>query len=123
MGVPADALTATVERYNELCDYDGKYEPDFGKSMICMTKIEKAPFYAILRAPHVLCALAGLEVDENYHVLDEKGEPIEGLWAAGNNSGDYFGGLYQLMGIGGMSNGRAFLSGRIAAKRICGVTE
>ena len=121
--VPVEAFKETVTRYNELCDYDGAYEPDFGKNMKRMTKIEKAPFYASVRAPHVLTTLAGLEVNKDYQVLDANDEPIEGLWAVGNCSGNFFGGLYQLMGVAGMGVGRAYLSGRIAAKRSCGVAE
>lgn len=123
IGVPADVFEATVARYNELCDYDGAYEPDFGKQMKRMTKIQEPPFYAIIRTPHVLTTLAGLEVNKDYQVLNENNEPIEGLYAAGNCSGNFFGGLYQLMGIAGMGVGRAFLSGRIAAKRACGIAD
>lgn len=120
MGVPADAFASTVERYNELADGDFEYEPDFGKLAYKVKKIEKPPFYAIPRHASVLTTLSGLEVNADMQVLGEDRSPIEGLYAAGNCSGNFFGGVYQKMTTPGMSVGRAFLTGRVAAWRACG---
>ncbi|WP_102377521.1 FAD-dependent oxidoreductase [Raoultibacter timonensis] len=123
MGVPADAFAATVKRYNELAEGDYDYEPDFGKLGYKVKPIAKAPFYAIPRHASVLTTLSGLEVNADMQVLGEDGKPIEGLYAAGNNSGNFFGGVYQKMSTPGMSVGRAFLTGRVAAWRACGITD
>ena len=123
MGVPADAFAATVKRYNELAEGDYDYEPDFGKLGYKVKPIAKAPFYAIPRHASVLTTLSGLEVNADMQVLGEDGKPIEGLYAAGNNSGNFFGGVYQQMSTPGMSVGRAFLTGRVAAWRACGITD
>ena len=88
-----------------------------------MKPIAKAPFYAIPRHASVLTTLSGLEVNADMQVLGEDGKPIEGLYAAGNNSGNFFGGVYQKMSTPGMSVGRAFLTGRVAAWRACGITD
>lgn len=123
MGVPVNAFTATVARYNELAAGSYDYEPDFGKLGYKMKKIEKPPFYAVPRHASVLTTLSGLEVNADMQVLDEDRKPIEGLYAAGNCSGNFFGGVYQKMTTPGMSVGRAFLTGRVAAWRACGIAD
>jgi fumarate reductase flavoprotein subunit len=112
MGVPKDAFVATVKRYNELAK--GGKDLDFGKQSKRLSTIEKAPFYAVKRRPALLCALGGLIINENMQVLDDAGTVIPGLYAAGNNSGCWFGGLEHPMRIPGMSLGRACTTGRMA---------
>jgi fumarate reductase flavoprotein subunit len=112
IGVPADAFVATVKRYNELVQ--GGKDLDFGKQAGRLSAIVKPPFYAIKRRPGLLASLGGLKVNEKFQVLDTDGKVIPGLYAAGNNSGDYFGGLEHPMRIPGMSLGRASTTGRMA---------
>ena len=119
MGIPADAFVATVERYNELCD--AGYDEDFGKQAARLKPIRKAPFYAFARQASCLTPLCGLEVNGDMQVLSQEGNVIEGLYAAGNNSGNFFGGLIQRMSAGGMGVGRAVLTGRLAEKRALGI--
>ena len=118
MGVPADALVATVERYNEL--YDLGKDEDFGKQAARLTPIRKAPFYAILRQATLLCALGGLVINENMEVVDNDRNVIPGLWACGNNSGNWFGGLEHPMVGPGMSLGRAATTGYLAGMAASG---
>ncbi|MBR2835536.1 MAG: FAD-binding protein [Coriobacteriales bacterium] len=118
MEVPVDVFVATVERYNELCDKG--YDEDFGKQAARMKKVATPPFYAFARQASCLTPLGGLEIYGNMQVLDESGKPIEGLYAAGNNSGNFFGGFVQRMCAPGFGVGRAFLTGRVAAKRAIG---
>lgn len=113
MGVSADAFKATVERYNELNDLGE--DLDFGKQAARLTYIKDAPFYAICRQPRLLCALGGLVINDHMEVLDEQHRPIPNLYACGNNSGDWFGGLEHPMVIPGMSLGRAVVTGHLAA--------
>ncbi|WP_165248783.1 FAD-dependent oxidoreductase [Adlercreutzia sp. ZJ141] len=121
--VPADTFKATVERYNQLAEGGYDYEPDFGKLGSKVKKIAKAPFYAIARQATCLTTLSGLEVNADMQVLDDSFQPIEGLWAAGNCSGNFYGGLVQRMVTPCMSVSRALLTGRIAAWRIAGKME
>lgn len=118
MGVPVDVFAATVERYNEMCA--NGVDVDFGKQASRLKPIVKPPFYAFKRHASVLCTMSGLEVTENYQVVDAQGEVIEGLYAAGNDSGCMFGGTQYPLNMPGISIGRAMLSGRVAAWRICG---
>ena len=48
LGIPADELQKTIDRYNELCDKGS--DVDFGKKSTYMHKIEKAPFWGIQRS-------------------------------------------------------------------------
>lgn len=112
MGVPGDALAATVERYNALCD--AGYDDDFGKQAARLKPVRKAPFYAVQRRAGVLCTLNGVITNERCEALDENHEVIEGLYCVGNCQGNFFGGLEHQMVIPGMSLGRAMTTGRVA---------
>lgn len=56
--------------------------------------------------PGLLCTAGGLTINEKLEVLNEAGEPMGGLYAAGNASGSYYGDDYPLFITGG-SHGRA----------------
>ncbi|MDR1184662.1 MAG: FAD-binding protein [Coriobacteriales bacterium] len=112
MNVPADTLKATVDRYNELVEL-GK-DLDFGKQPGRLTAIVQPPFYSILRQACLLCALGGLVINDRMEVIDTNRNVIPGLYAAGNNSGNWFGGLEHPMIIPGMSLGRAVVTGYLA---------
>lgn len=111
MGVPRDALVATVKRYNELCAKD----EDFGKEPYRMLPLLKPPFRAGHLAGQLLCTLDGLRVDTRMRVLDEGGNPIGGLYAAGNDSGGFFSGNYPEYMVG-IACGRTITFGRIAGQ-------
>ena len=113
MGVPADALAATVDRYNQLCD--AGYDDDYGKQAGRLKPVKKGPFYAIARKAGVLCTLNGIITNGSCQALDAHREVIEGLYVVGNCQGNFFGGLEHQMVIPGMSLGRAMTTGRVAA--------
>lgn len=60
-------------------------------------------------------------MNDDMQVLDEENQSIAGLYAAGNCSGNFFGGFVQRMACPGFGVGRAILTGRVAAKRALGV--
>jgi 3-oxosteroid 1-dehydrogenase len=112
IGVPAEKLEATLERFNAMA-HKGKDE-DFGRGESasdryygddrvqpnpCLAPIEKGPFYAIPLFPGDLGTKGGLKTDVNARVLDEAGQPIPGLYAAGNTSMSMMGRTYP--GAGG----------------------
>lgn len=121
IGVPADALTKTVNRYNELAG--NGYDEDFGKQASRLLPIAKAPYYAIKRRPALLDSMSGLMTNTEFQVLDEDNNVIEGLYAAGNCQSPFFGGFVQPMNICGMGTGRAFTTGHVAALRACGIED
>ncbi len=114
IGVPADALKATVERYNELCD--GGFDDDFGKNPKYMNKIQTAPFWGIRKHIRVSAICSGININENGQALNAAGEPIDGLYAVGNLGGPFYGGGDYPMHQAGLSLGRCYTFGVIAAK-------
>ena len=111
------ALQATVDRWNELCAA-GRDE-DFGKAAKYLVPIEGGPYYAIPRGSNKLPAiLGGLVVDSNHQCLNGEFEPISGLYAVGNASGQFFGGVDYPMDIEGLSIGRAITGGYLAGKHV-----
>ncbi|WP_302391052.1 FAD-dependent oxidoreductase [Eggerthella sinensis] len=113
--IDKQTFLATVERYNELCDKG--VDEDFGVKGEFMgyTAIKEPPFYAIKRAPGVLATVGGLQVEEHSRVLDENGDVIKGLWAAGDCGGSFYGHEYPMVLPGG-SIGRGFVLGVLSVK-------
>ena len=111
MEVPVETFKATVARYNELAR-SGK-DLDFGKHPDRLTTLEKPPFYASKMGGCYLVILGGLKVNTKLQVLDAEGNPIAGLYAAGNVSGSFFGDQYPTT-IPGLSHSRAWTFGRLA---------
>lgn len=113
MDFDVETIVATINRYNELCA-SGR-DADFGKASKYMVAINGGPYYAIPRGSNKLPAiLGGLVVDKNHQCLGEDFQPIEGLFAVGNASGQFFGGVDYPMDIEGLSIGRAITSGYVA---------
>ena len=116
MGVDPAALQASVERYNELAAKGA--DDDFGKDAHFLAPISEPPFYSVQRDFNwgLSATLGGLVVDAEQRVLDDNDEPIPGLFAAGNASGPFFGGVDYPMTFGGLSVGRAITGGYIAGR-------
>ncbi|WP_174448382.1 FAD-dependent oxidoreductase [Conexivisphaera calida] len=118
MGVPRDRFLGTVRRYNELVARG--VDEDFGKPSAYLSPIRDPPFYAVRGRAVILVMLSGLKVDTRLRVLDRSGNPIPGLYAAGNASGGFFALYYSMHTLPGISHGRAvtfgYLAGRNAAE-------
>ncbi|WP_171048012.1 3-oxosteroid 1-dehydrogenase [Nocardia cyriacigeorgica] len=107
LGVPADNLTATVERFNSFADtgkdedfgrgdshYDRYYGDPTVKPNPCLAALVQGPFYAAKIVPGDLGTKGGLVADTAGRVLREDGTPIEGLYASGNCSTPVMGHTY-----------------------------
>ncbi len=112
MGVPADALKATITRYNELAAKG--VDEDFGKNGEMVTAIDTPPFYAAYNSLALLVVLGGLDVNSNFQVRDTNHQVIPGLFAAGNVAGNFFANDYPVI-VPGLSHSRAWTTGRLAA--------
>ncbi len=119
MGVPADNLVETINRYNQFVD--NRKDEDFNKPMQTATKMEGNEFWAFKEQQCILATVSGLVVDYYCHVLDYDDNPIEHLYAAGGASGGFFSGNYPRH-IFGPSAGRCltfgYVSGQNAARGI-----
>lgn len=105
LGVPSSALTATIERFNAAA-MQGE-DPDFGRGdtafdrewgdpsrdggATCLAPLTAGPFHAA--RVYVGCSgtTGGPVVDHQARVVDRDGEPIPGLFAAGNVTPAIFG--------------------------------
>ena len=115
--IDTDTFVATVNRYNELCAKGA--DDDFGKDAMYMVPADSAPYYACVRGSHRKSAiLSGLVCDGNHQCLNGEMQPIRGLFAAGNASGQFFGGVDYPMNIEGLSIGRAITSGYVVGKYV-----
>lgn len=108
IGVDPATLEATVARFNETAARGE--DPDFGKGSVpynrmlgdpeqqpnaCLRPLGPGPFYAVRLVPGDLGTFAGLRTDARSRVLREGGgEPIEGLYAVGNDAASVCGGAY-----------------------------
>ena len=109
IGVPADALKATVESYNAGM-VSGSDE--FGKATSEDSTILQAPFYASLRTPTVHYTMGGIQIDTDAHVLDADGSVIPGLYAAGEVAS----GIHGNNRLGGNAYPDIITFGRIAGQ-------
>ncbi len=107
IGVPADALTETVDRFNGFARhgvdedfhrgesaYDKYYSDPTVKPNPSLHSIDQAPFYAVKIVPGDLGTKGGLVTDEQARVLRPDGSAIPGLYAAGNTAAAVMGHTY-----------------------------
>jgi len=112
MGVPADALRRTLERYN--AGARSGQDPELGKGSTdynrylgdpahkpnpCIAPIEEGPYYAMAVDPGDIGTTYGLATDVEGRVLNARGQPLPGLFACGNDMNTIMGGEYPGAGI------------------------
>ncbi len=100
IGVPAEALEATVREYNAACG-PGEWSPLQLDGLATRrlvppksnwaTPLQEAPFHAYPIISSNVFTFGGLKIDPSARVLDGDGEPIPGLFAAGEIVGLYYG--------------------------------
>lgn len=120
IGVPAEALTASVNRYNELVE-NGTDE-DFHKQQDFLFPVTEPPFYAAKVGVALLAIVGGLQINNRLQVLDTERKPIEGLYATGNVSGDLYAVDYPI-NMAGNSNGRCVIWGYLLGRIISGAED
>ena len=120
IGVPVDEFLKTVKRYNELCAKG--IDEDFNKNPQFMYPIDKPPYYASKVGACLLAIVGGLKVDTNLQCMNEAGEPIQGLYAVGNVSGDAYAIDYPI-NVPGNSHGRCLTWGYWVGKVLSGQTN
>lgn len=106
-GVPAEALEATVAKFNEAVAADTKDE--FGRTT-WESAIDVGPFYAPSFSPCVHHTMGGLQINEKAEVLDANGNVIPGFYAAGEVTG----GIHGTNRVGGNAVPDALCFGKIA---------
>jgi tricarballylate dehydrogenase len=100
LGMPANALVATVATYNAACR-DGHYDPLVADGLATLgveprksnwaLPLIRAPYFAYPIISANVFTFGGLKVDAAARVLNTDGAPIPGLYAAGETVGMYYG--------------------------------
>ncbi|MCX6497403.1 MAG: FAD-dependent tricarballylate dehydrogenase TcuA [Arthrobacter sp.] len=115
MGVDPSALASTVDAFNASIDRDIPFDPtvlDGRAANVHPPKsnwsspIETGPFYAYPVTCGITFTFGGLKGDLEGRVLDESGEPIQGLFVCGEALGGLFSGNYP--GGSGLAAGMVF---------------
>jgi succinate dehydrogenase/fumarate reductase flavoprotein subunit len=132
IGVDGAALAATVERFNGFAragvDADfqrgtSAYDHFYGDRSRCGTAVtlgpvERAPFYAVRVHMGMLGTNGGPQTDASARILGHDGQPVAGLYGAGNVIACPTGGVYA--GAGGTLGPAltfGYIAGRAAARR------
>jgi len=99
LGLDPERLESTVRDFNAACgpgDWDPTRMDGKKTSGILPQKsnwanpISEPPFSAYPMTAHIMFTYGGLKVDPDGHVLDTNGEPIPGLYAAGEITGLFY---------------------------------
>jgi 3-oxosteroid 1-dehydrogenase len=126
IGVPADRLEATVARFNGFAaagvdpDHgrgDEAFDRAFSQGASPLVPIDRPPFHAAAFGLSDLGTKGGLRTDTAARVLDAAGEPIPGLYAAGNTMAAPSGTAYP---GGGNPIGTSMLFSHLAALDMAG---
>lgn len=107
MGVDAAAFAETMDKWNGYVET--KNDPDFGRTSFA-NPLNTAPYYAVKVTAGVHHTMGGLKINANTEVLNEKGEVIPGLFAAGEVTG----GVHGANRLGGNAVADFTVFGRIA---------
>lgn len=127
-GLDADTLEATIATFNENARQG--VDPEFHRGESGLDKrngdpdvkpnpslraVEFGPYYAVKILPGDFSTLAGLRTNGNAQVLDQQGQPIPGLYAAGNDLNTMGGGHSP---AGGFTLGPAVTFGYVAGQHM-----
>jgi 3-oxosteroid 1-dehydrogenase len=104
IGVPAEALVETVDRFNGFAaagrdDDFGRGEDEYdtfftGGPGTALAALDAPPYYAARFVLSDLGTKGGLVTDDRGRVLRPDGTPLAGLYAAGNSAASVFGAVY-----------------------------
>lgn len=130
-GIDAAGLTATVARFNELVrkghdddfnrgdnSYDNFYmwgDPAYEAPFRTLGVLDQGPYYAVKMESGALGTCGGPKVNGDAQVMDWHGNPIQGLYAAGNVMGSVLAGAY---GGAGGTLGPGMTFGYIAGRHL-----
>lgn len=103
-------LQATVDAYNASVDSG---IDEFGRTLYS-TKLENGPWVATARQACVHHTMGGVTIDTETRVLDEAGNPISGLYAAGEITG----GIHGANRLGGNAVVDTVVFGKLAGETV-----
>lgn len=107
--IPVENLKAALDDYNKHCET--KEADAFGRTLYG-TPIDNGPFYAGKRVPTMHHTMGGVHINAKTQVINELGQPIPGLYAAGEVTG----GIHGSNRLGGNALTDILVFGRIAGE-------
>lgn len=119
-GINPENFAACVNRYNEDIESEG-LDTVLGRKFTTMgggelETISNPPYYAIKCETSITSFKGGLKLNSRFQVVNVYGEPIRGLYAAGEVAGGLFSkGTY----MGGVNWASAMTLGRVAVRNLC----
>ena len=116
MGVPAENLVATFEKFN--ADAAAGADSEFGMPPEMLRPYDTAPYYAAPIQPGCFTSVGGLNVDEQLRVLRDDGSVIEGLYALGGDASSDTGRDYDVGVFAGSQQGWCATGGRLVAEQL-----
>ena len=109
MGVDEATFTSTMNTWNQAVE--AKSDAEFNRTSFA-NPLTAAPYYAIKITPAVHHTMGGIVINPKAEVLNEKGEVISGLFAAGEVTG----GVHGANRLGGNAVADFTVFGRIAGQ-------
>jgi tricarballylate dehydrogenase len=129
LGIARDNFVETVKAYNAACQ-DGAYDPTIldGKHTVGLTPpktnwalpIDTPPYLGFAVTCGITFTFGGLRIDARGQVLDTEGNPMPGLYAAGELVGGLF--YHNYPGGSGLASGAVLgkVAGQSAAEDVLG---
>ena len=90
LDIPCETMLQSVARYNQLCAQG--CDTDFGKPAKYLHPIVQPSFWGARKHIRVSACVSGVRINEFAQALGADGNPIAGLYCAGNLGGPFFGG-------------------------------
>ena len=116
LGLDADKLKASIEKYNGYCA--NGVDEEFGKDAQYLFPLESGPYYAFELYAGIFTTVGGMKITPDAQVLDANAQPIPHLYAIGCDAGGIYGDSYDVSICEGSCQGFAVFSGKAAAEHI-----
>ncbi len=110
LGIDPAVLAKTLADWNEIVR--NQRDTQFGRTTGMNADLTTPPYYAIKIAPGIHHTMGGIKIDTAAQVINTEGQPIPGLFAAGEVVGGVHGGNR----LGGNAVADIVIFGRIAAQ-------
>lgn len=123
IGIDAETLAGSLKQYNAFCA-NGTDE-DFGKDPSMLLPMEEGPYWAFQHGLFYFSTIGGIATNRQFEVVDEKDEPIAGLYAVGTDGCELYRETYTVM-VPASCNANNVNSGRVAgseAAAYCGASK
>ncbi len=114
MEVDPRVLKSTIDRYNTFCARG--WDAEFAKNPEYLLPLHGPRFYAAKARTCFLGTMGGIKINHRTEAVDEYGNPIAGLYAAGLDAGGLHAESYSMRDTSGIASAFAVISGRVAGE-------